>query len=987
VPIPNSVPTKWVPRGLTDASDGTNSFPGAQQQLINLIPDPSTAGIYVPRPAAQIETSFTGVNAPTGPGDVQAMLTVGDLEYGMIASTRFAGKDEPYCYDLANGVFLPVAGVTNANTPTTQPSSGDWVPPIMAQVSPRVIVTHPGFPGGAIKFGWFDVSGFSEVVLGNTHTSTLIDGNPSVLGVQVGMSITGANIPANTNVAATTEFVLTTTALLNLNTLTHFGSSLGIAVGQDVAGLDIPFGTTVSSITTAAGVWTGSTHSNTTVDNLVYASGNADFPIIGDPISGGSIPANTEVAAVVAISFQVLASLNGTTTIQVDSIDGIVANQNVTGFGIPAATTVVSATLFTLNTTGDITSGSAVIINLASTAGLLAGQKVIGFGIPPISTGIFAQTTIIVSVDSPTQVTISTPADHTIVANAITFSGGSVVLNNAATTTVNFNLLTFSSLGVTLSQPAGATANGVSITVNTLTANLSAVSLNAAPINVPVTFTGATITLSQAATGSVANTSLTIAGGTRAAPLWGAGDCDRNPLLSTPLGVMQMNGRAYFADGLDGIPFSDSGLPCRRSNQPDVQALTTNDGTAVTIVAPLELSAPITGGIVQAAIAFSGDGAMRQITGDMATADLKMNLLPIATGSLAPLSVIPCSLGTAFVSPQGLRFVRPDGSVTDPVGVDGQGVTHPFQYAVFPSRICAEANVAVLRITVQHGSEPGQPFQEFWFDLSRKTWSGPHSFPARLIQHWRASFIMAPIGVTASLWKSDTVGPSYGAGTAADFIENGVQLSWTQETVLLPDNEHMAMNSMVEANLMCSAAPGDIIQVVAIDEQGSALDAVNVVPTVTNSILRERSLHWHEPIIFKQMSMQARGTSNSRVRIGNLYMRYEILGYNNDEDAVATPYLRVVPLTGDTLTAVAGLLAFRIDPLGELATLAVVMPPTPSNGDSFCISTTQRLAVVTVSAPASTTMAGTSGGPFTLEANGGTCWQYDMALNQWLPEL
>jgi hypothetical protein len=331
--------------------------------------------------------------------------------------------------------------------------------------------------------------------------------------------------------------------------------------------------------------------------------------------------------------------------------------------------------------------------------------------------------------------------------------------------------------------------------------------------------------------------------------------------------------------------------------------------------------------------------------------------------------------------------VRPDGSVTDPIGVDGQGVTHPFQYAIFPSRICAEANVAVLRITVQHGSEPGQPFQEFWFDLSRKTWSGPHSFPARLIQHWRASFIMAPIGVTASLWKSDTVGPSYGAGTAADFIENGVQLSWTQETVLLPDNEHMAMNSMVEANLMCSAAPGDIIQVVAIDEQGGALDAVNVVPTVVNAILRERALHWHEPVIFKQMSMQARGTSNSRVRIGNLYMRYEILGYNNDEDAVATPYLRVVPLTGDTLTAVAGLLAFRIDPLGELATLAVVMPPTPSNGDSFCISTTQRLAVVTVSAPASTTMAGTSGGPFTLEANGGTCWQYDMALNQWLPEL
>jgi hypothetical protein len=74
--------------------------------------------------------------------------------------------------------------------------------------------------------------------------------------------------------------------------------------------------------------------------------------------------------------------------------------------------------------------------------------------------------------------------------------------------------------------------------------------------------------------------------------------------------------------------------------------------------------------------------------------------------------------------------------------------------------------------------------------------------------------------------------------------------------VLLPDNEHMAMNSMVEANLTCSAAPNDVIQVVAIDEQGSALDGVLVSPTVVNSILRERSLHGHEPVIFKQMFKQ-----------------------------------------------------------------------------------------------------------------------------------
>src|ERR1700693_611262 len=98
--IQNSTPKKWLPRVLTDASDGTNSFPGAMQDLTNLIPDPSTAGVYVCRPAAKEISDFTGIVGGTA-GDMQAMLTVGDLEYGMIASTQFAGKDAPYCLNLA----------------------------------------------------------------------------------------------------------------------------------------------------------------------------------------------------------------------------------------------------------------------------------------------------------------------------------------------------------------------------------------------------------------------------------------------------------------------------------------------------------------------------------------------------------------------------------------------------------------------------------------------------------------------------------------------------------------------------------------------------------------------------------------------------------------------------------------------------------------------------------------------------------------------
>jgi len=877
VPIPHSTPIKWVPRGLTDADDGTNSFSGAMHHLVNLIPDPRTSGVWVPRPAAQKVVDFAVGGGPTGAGVLQAMLTVGDLEYGMVASSLNAGKDEPYCFDLENGVFLPVSGITNANTPTTQPSAGDWTPPIMAQVAGRVIVCHPGFPGGAIKFGWFDVSGFSETVFGNTHTNTTITGNPSILGMQPGMSISGAGIPADTSIAATEDFILSASGFVSGTSVTSLSSVIGIAVGQEVFGLGIPAGTTITAIPATALITTGDTHSSTLIDNIDPTSG---IPAILDIVTGAGIPANTTVFQVAHVSIAIAASLNATTTIHTQTATGIVAAQFVSGFGITSGTKVVSSTPFSLDTSGDITVASFTIINLASTTGIVVGYGVTASFLP------FGA--VVVSIDSPTQVTISQAANQSVTGTYINFSGSAVVLDAAATATASFVTLTFESLAVLISQAASATASGVTLTFTSVILTLSNSSILPAGQQA-LTFVGTVLTLSQAATATADGVSLTIAGGTRAAPLWGAGDCDRNPLPSVPLGVMQMNGRAYFADGDDGVVFSDSGLPCRRSNQPVVQALTTNDGTSITAIAPLELSAPITGGIVQAAIAFSGDGAMRQITGDMATNDLKMNLLPVATGTLAPLSIIPCSLGTAFVSPQGLRFVRPDGSVTDPVGTDGQGVTNPMQYALYPSRICAEANVSVLRISLQNGAKTGEPFEEYWFDLSRKIWSGPHSFPARLIQHWRSTFVIAPVAVAASLWRSDSVGPAFATGTEADFTEHGFPMVWYYQTVLLPDNESMAMNAMVESNLALAFADDGVtanpVSVAVLDEAENQLASVSLTPpAITGNPglgnLRQRSLDWSEVVIFKQMAVRVAGISDSRIKVGNLYMRYQILGWN-----------------------------------------------------------------------------------------------------------
>src|SRR4029077_20210968 len=134
-------------------------------------------------PAAIVEVDFTKPGGPANAGILSCALVIGDRVYGLVPSDLHAGSDEPFVYDLAAGAFIAVSGITADNVPQSPPTSGDWVPPIMAQVASRILVTHPGFPGGEVKFGWFDVSGGNFVVVGDTDTDRYIRGAPVLLAI------------------------------------------------------------------------------------------------------------------------------------------------------------------------------------------------------------------------------------------------------------------------------------------------------------------------------------------------------------------------------------------------------------------------------------------------------------------------------------------------------------------------------------------------------------------------------------------------------------------------------------------------------------------------------------------------------------------------------------------------------------------------------------------------------------------------------------
>lgn len=608
MPLRKAQPFTFRAFGVCDAVDGSNAPQGAMSQLANLVPNPTTKRQFVPRPAATQVTNFSGF---TTPAQGEALLVVGTRAYGMIASARFAGKSEPFCYDLVNGVFVSIGNVTSANCPTSTATTGDWTPPTICMIGSRIAITHPGYDGVTNFVGWIDLRNFT--------TNTVV----------------------------------------------------------------------------------GDTNSNTTITN-VHASPITAGVMVGDAISGAGIPANTYVTAM----------------------------------------------------------------------------------------------------------------------------------------------------------------------------------------------TATTITISNAATVSTPNTTFTITSGTTGAPIYGAGQTNGQPLAAVPVAVAQFNGRAYYAVN-NGVQFSDALSPQQITNA--TQQLTLGDNTAVNALGGLPLANQVVGGTLQALIAFKQDSVYYQITGDPATNNLAANAVNGSVGTLAPNTICGTPFGLAYIAPDGLRIIGLDGKSSDPIGTDGDGVSVPFLYAVNPTRMCMAYDQNLLRVSVQNGFKNGQPVEEYWYDLTQKMWTGPHSFPASLIEAYHNGvndFVLFASGINAKLWQSKTQ-PS----ATATYTENGAALSWVWKTTLMPDNEQASANQVVQTALGLVIPAAQTMTIMALDEQGATLDTITLTSTsVSGSIwgsfnwgsgvwggaviaYQEYTIPWHNALVFKQMAISINGPSIANFAIGNLYTKIQPTGY------------------------------------------------------------------------------------------------------------
>ncbi len=527
--IRNAKPVSLKPAGASDTSDGSNVFPGAMTALTNLVPDPSTENLWVPRPASIRKYNFSDFSSP---GFVSLEFVVGDLVYGMIATSATPGHDEPFIYDLNAGAFVPVTGAVAGNTPNSPATTGPWTPPTAALVGHYVVVTHPGFDGVTNLIGWFDIS------------------NP-------------------------------------------------------------------------------------------------------------------------------------------------------------------------------------------------------------------------------------------------------------------------------------------------------------------------------------------------AAPTWDAGNTGTNLLPHQPVAVFNFNGRAYY--GLKNTSYFSAELdPLTITNATDF--LTHGDTSPVVAYGGTPLTTQL-GGIVQSLIVFKSD-ILFQVTGDLALMNLTNEAISSGVGTSAPLSITSTPEGLSFISTHGMRFVSPTAQISPVVGSYGAGISVPFINSSVPSRICAAFNVDTVRITCQRDDVLGNPTQEWWYNTDQENWSGPHTFPASLIQPWRDTFIMTPYNITASLWESDSEPQE-----TSVYMENGVQMTFKYSSSPVPLTGLMEMNQIVETSIgVAFNTVQGAITATAYDENDIVLDQVPVPIPFGGSIwgtmiwgafiwgagylkYQQVRIPWSKPLVFGQAVFSVTGNAIPGFQIGTLFNRYQPLGY------------------------------------------------------------------------------------------------------------
>jgi len=305
------------------------------------------------------------------------------------------------------------------------------------------------------------------------------------------------------------------------------------------------------------------------------------------------------------------------------------------------------------------------------------------------------------------------------------------------------------------------------------------------------------------------------------------------------------------------------------------------------------------GGIVQALMIFQQTTNIYQITGSAFTSpsSLAVNSLNVATGTWSPRSITSTPNGLAFLAPDGLRIINYDGQVSDPVGENGNGVVAPFYKEnglQYPSLSCAACNGATLRIGIFNFSPlGGTGLTEYWYHLTAKKWSGPHTSGALCIgiaNSW--FFISSPLANGEILFSP--IQYIFNTNATYDgsnqYKEYGTLLTFNMVSVYLPDNGQMCESEIAEWQVKTSVsnfpngATGSSTPTLEADvnDENTAFAETIIYTYPSNTLvlgLQAKRLSPAAPIVYDRLQISYVGNSSVSFLIGDTFLRVRNLGY------------------------------------------------------------------------------------------------------------
>jgi hypothetical protein len=380
-----------------------------------------------------------------------------------------------------------------------------------------------------------------------------------------------------------------------------------------------------------------------------------------------------------------------------------------------------------------------------------------------------------------------------------------------------------------------------------------------------------------------------------AAPTWTDTNTATTPLTGVPTSVANYNNRAYFAVA-NTLQFSDVLVPTTRTNAS--QSVTLGDTTPVTGQSGLPVQTT-SAGVIGALVAFKAS-QIWQVTGDPTTNNLALSYISLTTGCIAPRSIVQVPFGICFIgidAPYVLNFLGTLSPLSHTPGNDGAAdVQVPFQNATTPSRIAASFSGNIFRVCVATIIQGVQQTNDYWFDIRRKRWNGPHTFTYDCLAQFGNNFVVSGIDHGAALFVSQSL-PQIGSV----YSDNGVQLISHERSSSFPKTGRMAEVQVVESTQEFASSGSAVnYNITALDDQGNTLNSTFIMTPAAGitwggghlwgdgslwsssaKVPHVYNIPWTIPLVFQKMALDITATSSNSLSIGTFFARYQDTGYTN----------------------------------------------------------------------------------------------------------